>query len=167
MKKIKPLILLLFISSSLFSQTYLTLTPLISNTNGSMMDKTNLSLELGHQWDVFSLGLVGGRTSLAKMKNDTTLYAELRANLNVFKQGDFTNTFTIGAGYMFNAKNYFITELTYTIEYALTKQIHLNILAGQYFYSGLNTMSEETIVGFSLIYFFKPYERNRSVFKVE
>ena len=111
MIKIKISVILLFISCSVFSQTYVSLTPIISNTVGTMFDKTNLSLELGYQWDVFSLGVVGGRTSLATMKNDTTLYSELRANLNVFQQGDFTNTFTIGAGYISNAKKLFFNGI--------------------------------------------------------
>ena len=101
------------------------------------------------------------------MKNDTTMYAEIRTNLNVFQQADLTNTITIGAGGIRNAKNYFLTELTYTIEYALSQQVHMNILAGQYFYSGVNTMENETIVGCSLMYFFKPFGKKKSMIKVE
>ncbi len=163
MKKNKFLLLLVLISGSVFSQTYISLSPLLSNSSGTMFHKTNLSLEVGHQFDVLSIGIVGGRTSLAKMENDTTLFTELRTNLNVFQQGNFTNTFTIGTGYIFNAKNYFLTELTYTIEYALSKQVHINILAGEYFYSGINDATSETVVGFSLIYFFKPFEKRKSI----
>ena len=148
--------LLMFVTISVSSQAYISITSTLSNNYGGFDSKINPSVEVGYQYDVFSLGLVGGKTSLIKMTNDTTTYTELRANLNIFQQGKFTNTMTIGGGYIFNARNYLLTELTYTIEISLTEHFHINILAGQYFYSGLETMTGETVVGASLVYFFKP-----------
>lgn len=40
------------------AQTYISLAPSISNQAGTLADKMNLGLEVGRQWDVFSLGLV-------------------------------------------------------------------------------------------------------------
>ena len=157
-KKLLLLIFCLFsLSVMIYSQTYVTFTPSLTTIQGTILDKGNLSFELGHQWDVFSLGAVYGKTSLAPEKRDTTSYFEIRSNLNIFQQGKFTNTFTVGAGYIPLAKNNFLTEVTYTIEYSLSENIHINILAGNYLYSGLKTTSSEPFVGLSLTYYFKPF----------
>ncbi|MEJ0082155.1 MAG: hypothetical protein WDM78_14710 [Puia sp.] len=46
------------------AQTYISLAPSISNQAGTFGEKMNLDLEVGRQWDVFSAGLVIGKTSL-------------------------------------------------------------------------------------------------------
>ena len=46
-------------------QTYIALAPSINNQAGSFAEKVNLNLEVGRQWDVFSLGIVVGKNSLA------------------------------------------------------------------------------------------------------
>lgn len=139
------------------AQTYLSLNPSLSNQAGSFADKSNLAIEVGRQWDVFSLGLIAGKNSLAKpVGHDTTTYVELRPNLNVFQQGKFTNTFTAGIGYIFNAKENLLTEVTSGIEYAFSPQIHFNIVFGQYYYSGRYSDSNSTFFGISCMYFFSP-----------
>ncbi len=139
------------------AQTYVSLNPSLSNQAGSFADKSNLAIEVGRQWDVFSLGLVFGKNSLAKpVGRDTTTYFEIRPNLNVFQQGKFTNTFTAGIGYIFNAKENLLTEVTSGIEYAFRPQIHFNIVFGQYYYSGRNSDSNSTFFGISCMYYFSP-----------
>ena len=139
------------------AQTYISLNPSLSNQAGSFADKSNLAIEVGRQWDVFSLGLIVGKNSLAKpVGKDTTTYIELRPNLNVFQQGKFTNTFTAGIGYIFNAQENLLTEVTSGIEYAFKPQIHFNIVFGQYYYSGRNSSSNSTFFGLSCMYFFAP-----------
>ena len=137
-------------------QTYMALAPSISNQAGTFPDKINLNLEVGRQWDVFSLGLVVGTNSFAKSSPDTTTFFELRPNLNVFQQGKFTNTFTAGIGYILNAQENLLTELTYGIEYAYTPQIHFNVYFGQYYYSGRYSDSNSTFFGISCCYYFSP-----------
>jgi len=36
------------------SQTYISLAPSLTNTAGTISDKSNIALEIGQQWDVFS-----------------------------------------------------------------------------------------------------------------
>jgi hypothetical protein len=140
-----------------FGQTYISLAPSISNQAGSLPDKININLEIGRQWDVFSLGLVVGKNSVAKsVGKDTTTFFELRPNLNIFQQGKFTNTFTAGIGYIINAQESLLTELTYGIEYAYTPQIHFNVYFGQYYYSGRYSDSNSTFYGFSCFFYFSP-----------
>lgn len=136
-------------------QTYISLAPSLTNTAGSVAEKSNIAIELGRQWDVFSLGIDVGKTSLSKVTGrDTTAYIEIRPNLNVFQQGKFTNTFTAGIGYIFNAQQNLMTELTSGIEYAHNDKLHINIVFGQYFYSGRYAASNVTFFGISGMWYF-------------
>lgn len=158
MKHLFLLALSAIASYSCSSQTYISLNPSLTNDAGTIAEKANLSFEVGRQWDVFSLGLDVGKTSLGKVKGrDTTAYVELRPNLNIFQQGKFTNTFTAGIGYIFNSRQNLMTELTSGIEYALNSQYHFNIIFGQYYYSGRYDASSVTFFGLSVMRYFSPY----------
>ena len=148
----------LFFSSGAFAQTYVSLAPQFTNSAGTLAEKGNVALELGRQWDVFSLGIDVGKTTLGSMHGlrDTSVYLELRPNLNVFQQGRFTNTFTAGIGGIFNARENFMTELTSGIEYSYSNRIHFNVVFGQYFYSGKYSASDVTFFGLSAMLYFKP-----------
>jgi hypothetical protein len=136
-------------------QTYISLAPSLTNTAGTIAGKSNIAIELGRQWDVFSMGLDIGKTSMEKIHGpDTTGYLEIRPNLNVFQQGKFTNTFTAGIGYIFNARENLMTELTSGIEYAHNDKLHINIFFGQYFYSGRYSSSDVTFFGISGMWYF-------------
>jgi hypothetical protein len=151
------LALVCLISCRCFSQTYVSLAPSISNNAGSFGEKANFAFELGRQWDVFSLGIDYGRTNLARVQGkDTSNYLELRPNLNIFQQGRFTNTFTAGIGYIFNAEQTLMTELTSGIEYTYNDQFHINVYLGQYYYSGRTAASTETFFGVSAVWYFTP-----------
>ncbi len=158
MKYLLLLLLSAFITPCVFAQDYISLVPSLTNSPGTLADKTNLSFEAGRQWDVFSLGVDIGKSSMAKVVGrDTTLYLELRPNLNIFQQGKFTNTITTGVGFIFNAKENFMTEVTSGIEYSYTPLIHINIYFGQYYYSGLYSSSSTTFFGLSIMKYFKPF----------
>lgn len=140
-----------------FSQTYISLAPCLTNSAGTLSEKSNMAIEVGRQWDVFSVGIDLGKTSLGKIKGrDTTAYIELRPNLNVFQQGKFTNTFTAGIGYIFHSKQDLMTELTSGIEYAYNPKLHFNVFFGQYFYSGRVDASDVTFFGLSAMLYFAP-----------
>lgn len=147
-------------------QTYLQLYYSLTNTPGTLGGKSNLSIEVGKQWDVFSVGVDLGKTTFEHQSNrDTSLYFEVRPNLNIFQQGRFTNTLTIGIGYVFGADNNFLTELTSGIEYSATDRLHLNVNFGQFYYSGRYTASTATFFGASVSYYFAPYKRRSSIIK--
>jgi hypothetical protein len=157
MKKIYCLLVCLFISLCAGAQTYISFAPSITNTPGTLGEKSNLSFELGRQWDVFSFGIDIGRTTLAKVKGmDTTIYLEARPNLNIFQQGKFTNTFTPGIGVIFNSEENLMTELTSGIEYAYSPLLHFNVFFGQYYYSGRVSASTVTFFGVSVMKYFSP-----------
>ncbi len=157
MKSLYIVVLLVIIANDCLAQTYISLAPQLTNSPGTLYEKANIALEIGRQWDVFSLGLDLGKTSLGKATGrDTTVYLELRPNLNIFQQGKFTNTFTAGIGYIFNSKQDLMTELTSGIEYAFSQQIHFNVYFGQYFYSGRSDASSVTFFGASVMLYFSP-----------
>ena len=147
--------ILIFAASHSFSQTYISLAPSLTNTAGTLGQKSNIALEVGQQWDVFSLGIDIGKTTLGKVTGrDTSAYLELRPNLNVFQQGKFTNTFTAGIGFIFNARQGLLTELTNGIEYAFNDKLHFNMFFGQYFYSGRSASDNTTFFGVSAAFYF-------------
>jgi len=139
-----------------YIEIYIEIYHSFTNDAGSMSDRSNLSIEFGRQWGVFSAGVDVGKTTLSSLfkGRDTSTYVEFRPNLNIFQQDKFTNTITVGVGYVFNAQSSFLTEMTAGIEYSLNKKIHLNANFGQFYYSGLKTSSNVTFFGFSATYYF-------------
>jgi hypothetical protein len=155
MKKLLSAALLLLAFPAI-SQTYISVVPSLTNSPGTLAEKSNISLEVGRQWDVFSLGLDLGRTNMTPVKGkDTSWYVELRPNLNVFQQGRFTNTFTAGIGYIFHARENFMTELTSGIEYAYSDKLHFNVFFGQFFYSGRESASNVTFFAASVMLYLR------------
>ena len=152
MRKLLTLILIL-LSINSYSQIYISFSGEGTNTPGSMRDRANIAIEIGKQYnEVFTAGIDFGKTTLSRVSHkDTSNYLEFRPNLNIFQQGKFTNTITIGAGYVFNAEENFLTELSSGIEYTLNDNVHFNIIFGQYFYSGNNTSSNCTFFGLSVM----------------
>jgi hypothetical protein len=142
-----------------FSQTYISFAPGLTNTAGTIADKSNIALEIGKQWDVFSMGLDIGKTTLSPISGkDTSTYFEIRPNLNVFQEGKFTNTFTAGIGYVFGAEENLLTEITYGIEYAYTDRLHFNVDFGNYYYSGKLSASNVTFFGISAAFYFGSFK---------
>ena len=171
MKKLL-LILLLAVCNHSYGQTYISLVPSLTNSAGTISDKSNISFEVGRQWDVFSLGADIGRTNVSPAprdvrhhRSDTSIYMEFRPNLNIFQQGKFTNTITPGAGYIFNAEETFVTEVTSGIEYAYSTTLHFNIYFGQYYYSGKYTASNVSFFGVSIMYYLHPYNTTSAIIK--
>jgi len=145
------------ITHSCIAQTYICLAPSVTNSPGTFAEKSNMAFELGRQWDVFSMGMDIGATTLGKIiGKDTAIYLEARPNLNIFQVGKFTNTFTPGIGYIFNAKENLMTEVTYGIEYSWTPLVHINMYFGQYYYSGRESASNVSFFGLSVMKYFAP-----------
>lgn len=151
--------MLLLAAGRASAQVYVSLSPSLFNSPGTFGEKFNPTVEVGKQYDCFSLGLDAGKMNCGKVVGkDTTMYLEIRPNLNVFQQGKFTNTVTIGLGYIFNAQECMVTELTSGVEYAHTEHLHFNIYFGQFFFSGRRTSSDVTFFGASAMWYFVPYK---------
>jgi len=159
MSKLKKTILLLsFLITGIISkaQYYASLMPAFYTNAGNTGERITMDVEFGKQWDVFSMGIDLGKTNLTKQsREDTTNYAELRSNLNVFQQGKFTNTITLGCGYIFNANENILIETTTGIEYSFSEKIHLYIFFGSYYFSGKKAASNNSFFGLSAVRYFK------------
>ena len=136
--------LLLFVQLSLTAQnskdsTRFYISPMLGmyTSAGTIYDRSAFDLEFGIQYDALSHGFDVGKTYLGKRTGrDTTYYFEIRPSLNVFEQGKFTNTLTLGVGYIMNAEVNIMTELTAGIEYHASNKFSYNIFFGTYYFSG-------------------------------
>lgn len=117
------------------------------STTGPILKNISPTVEIGKQWDVFSLGFVIGTIQ-------GNPFIEARPNLNVFQQGKFTNTLTPGIGIRYNSVQPILMEFTSGIEYSYSKSIHYNINFGQWFFNGKNQSSNSVFIGFSFTKFF-------------
>ena len=161
--RIKLLILFLLVNYYGFSQTdnlktiqYIEIYQNFINTSGSLNNKLNYSLEYGIQYDVFSVGINLGRSSIFTENREKMLfYYEVKTNLNVFQQGKFTNTVTIGIGDLMSSDINLLTEVSSGMEYSYSDKIHFNINFGQYFYSGNINSFNVTFLGISSTYYIK------------
>jgi len=166
MRSIQKIIFIFLILSGFktYSQTSDTLkgenyiSPMIGlyTGSGTIAQRTTIDIEFGRQWDVFSLGFDIGKNHVEKVNGrDTNWYVEFRPSLNVFQQGRFTNTLTIGLGYIINAQQNIITEFTTGIEYTPSKTWSYNAFFGTYYYSGTTSSSSQNFLGLSVMYYFK------------
>lgn len=158
MKKIILSILFSIMCYIGYSQTYICVSPAITHDLGSILDKANTSLEIGKQFDCTSIGFVVGRTTLnGNLVNNN--YAEGHINTNVFQQGKWTNTITVGLGCVISSttNEYLLTEISSGIEYSYSEKIHFNFNGGQFNYSGVKTASNSTYIAISVAYYFKSY----------
>ena len=140
---------------SVKAQYYTSIMPAFYTNAGDNGDRFTFAAEFGKQWDVFSVGLDIGKTNMnTQHAKDTTWYSEIRTNLNVFQQNKFTNTLTMGLGYVFNAHQNIMIETTTGVEYSVNNDFHLNIFFGTYFFSGKNSASNNNFFGMSAVRFF-------------
>jgi len=160
--KFTLLVLLCFgISLSVFSQerekeahyNYFSIgTSVYTNTPGTFKQKVFNTIEGGRTFGIFDIGLTLGRLNL--MHSDTSWFAEVLPTINVFSKGRFSEAFTLGAGYVINAKENFLTEITNSINFAPTNQIVISVFQGNYFFDGKYSTSKAQFMGLSLTYNF-------------
>ncbi len=128
--------------------------------SGTIELRSSPCIELGFQWNSISLGLDIGKIHLGqKSGRDTTTYFEIRPNLNVFQQGKFTNTLTIGVGYIPNAHENILIESTAGIQYSPSAKWSFNMYFGTYYFSGVESARNQTFVGVSGMYYFLPKKK--------
>ncbi len=132
------IIFLLFSSISVFPQTDL-----------------NKTSNFGKQFENFSLSFVFENPQLYTVSIDSVCYFEIRGNLNIFQEGRFKNKLTIGSGIFPSGRTKSLFEICYTLEYSLSKKVHINIIGGEYYYSNFQYPTNNVVVGISVVYFFE------------
>jgi hypothetical protein len=125
-----------------------------TNTAGSFNQKTFFSIEAGRTYGIFDIGFAVGRLNMVASGHgiDSNWFAEVRPTINVFSKGRFSESLTLGAGHVFNARLNFITEITNCINFSPNNNITISVCQGNYFLDGSESTSRAQFMGLSLTY---------------
>ena len=164
-KKIISAVFFIIIFNNCYSQErekephyyYLTIgTSVYTNTPGSFNEKVFILTEFGRTFGIFDIGIAEGRLNLAKAMNgiDSNWFAEVRPTINVFSKGRFSESFTLGAGYIFNRKENFLTEITNCINFAPNDKLSISVCQGNYFFDGRLSTSKAQFMALAVTFNF-------------
>jgi len=133
--------------------TYLSLgASVYTNTPGSFNQKAFMTAEAGRTFGIFDIGLLVGKRNF--IKSDTSWFTEVLPTINVFSKGRFSEALTLGAGYMINAKENFLTEITNSINFAPSNNWVISVFQGNYFFDGRLSTSKAQFMGLSTTFNF-------------
>ena len=133
--------------------TYLSIgTSVYTNAPGTFSQKQFITAEFGETFGIFDIGAMVGRLNL--MQSDTSWFIEALPTINVFSKGRFSEALTLGAGYVFGAKENFLTEVTNSINFAPSNKIVITVYQGNYFFDGRLSTSKAQFMGLSITYNF-------------
>lgn len=151
MKKLLFFVLLI-LSTTCFSQNYISGSYSYYNGGGTFGTQSMATLEYGkYIKNTGTVGLAMGLTAFTGGR----LYTELRPTLIVFERNSFSLSTTIGAGYVFNNPEEILTEYCITTSYTFSNGISLSTFGGVYNFNGRNSSSKFTFVGTGLSYSLK------------
>ena len=127
-----------------------------TNTAGTFNQKVFLSAEFGRTYGIFDIGLAIGRLNLVASGNgiDSNWFSEVRPTINVFSKGRFSESLTLGAGFIFNAKQNFLTEITNCINFSPNDNLTIAVCQGNYFFDGRQSTSRAQFMGLALTFNF-------------
>jgi hypothetical protein len=115
---------------------------------GYLKDKINQNIEFGKSIGICDVGMAVGRTALRRdTAHDATTYYEARVTMEIAQYGIIANEMVIGAGYVPNARNFLMLELSYTIYAQFWNRLGLGVIAGFVDYSGNLTDNSRNTFG--------------------
>ncbi len=123
-----------------------------TNTAGSFKEKVFMMAEAGRTYGIFDIGLSIGRRNF--IHSDTSWFVEALPTINVFSKGRFSEALTLGAGYIINAKENFLTEITNSINFAPSNKLVISVYQGNYFFDGKLSTSRAQFMGLSTTFNF-------------
>lgn len=124
-----------------------------TNAIGTFNQKMFVTAEVGRTYGIFDIGLMVGRLNLAKA-TDSIYFSEILTTINVFSKGKFSEALTLGAGYIFGAKQNFLTEITNSINFAANNRFIISVFQGNYFFDGTLSNSRAQFMGLSVTHNF-------------
>lgn len=127
-------------------------TSVYTNTPGSFNEKLFLTAEAGRTFGIFDIGIMVARRNL--IHSDTSWFVEVLPTINVFSKGRFSEALTLGAGYVINAKENFLTEITNSINFAPSNKLVISVYQGNYFFDGKLSTSKAQFMGLSITFNF-------------
>lgn len=124
-----------------------------TNATGTFNQKMFVTAEFGRTFGIFDIGLMVGRLNLAK-GGDSIYFTEIINTINVFSKGRFSQALTLGIGYVFGAKQNFLTEFTNSINFAVNNRLVLTVYQGNYYFDGKLSTSRAQFMGLSATFNF-------------
>ncbi len=120
---------------------------------GYIKDRFNQNIELGRTFGMIDAGIAYGRMALRPdSAGNGTEYLEAKFTMDIAQYGIFSNEMTVGAGTVFNAKNYLMLELSYTIYAQFWKRFGIGLITGYYDFSGDRTDNSRSMFGMFVRY---------------
>lgn len=130
------------------------------NTKGGFAKRFAPSVEFGRTYGIFDIGLATGQ--LTSRGSDTARFIEFRPTINVFSKGRFSEGLCLGGGYVFNAKQGLMTEISNSINFSISTVLEVAVLQGYVFLDGTNSNRSTQYMGFCVTYnFLKPHSVNK------
>jgi len=124
------------------------------NTLGTVGKRFSPSVEFGRTYGIFDIGLAAGRLNSIRDGSDTTYFMEVRPTINIFSKGRFSEALCLGAGYVFNGQQNFMTEICNSINFNISEKVALAISQGYYFFDGTYSNRTAQYMGVNLTYNF-------------
>lgn len=130
------------------------------NTKGGFAKRFAPSVEFGRTYGIFDIGLATGQ--LTSLGSDTARFIEFRPTINVFSKGRFSEGLCLGGGYVFNAKQGLMTEISNSINFSISTVLEVAVLQGYVFLDGTNSNRSTQYMGFCVTYnILKPHSVNK------
>jgi hypothetical protein len=123
-----------------------------TNTPGSFNEKVFMTAETGRTYGIFDMGIMVAKRNF--IHSDTSWFVEVLPTINVFSKGRFSEALTLGAGYVINAKENFLTEITNSINFAPSNKLVISVYQGNYFFDGRLSTSRAQFMGLSTTFNF-------------
>jgi hypothetical protein len=132
------------------------------NTIGGFAKRFSPSIELGRTYGIFDIGLAMGRLNTLSASRDSSKFIELRPTVNIFSKGRFSEGLCLGGGYVFGAKQGFMTEICNSINFNITEIFQISVVQGYYFFDGTMSNRNTQFMGLNLTYnLLKPHSVNK------
>lgn len=146
MKKV-ALILAMMVSLAASAQVYVSASFSHYNGGGNFNQQGMVTGEIGYTIQkTLSLGVAGGVTSFS----NTNPYLEFRPSVTLWSYRNFSVSGSLGAGYVFNTPENFLTEYCGTINWAFAGNLSASVFGGGYSFNGKQSASKYTFVGAGL-----------------
>src|SRR5476651_2023273 len=124
------------------------------NSKGGFAKRFSPAIEFGRTYGIFDIGLSTGWTNTLKSGGDTTQYIEFRPTINIFSKGRFAEGLCLGGGYVFGAKQAFMTEICNSINFNITEKASVAVVQGYFYFDGTNSNRGTQYMGFTFTYNF-------------
>ena len=122
------------------------------NTVGTFNKRISPSVEFGHTFGIFDLGLAGGKLNM--IKNDSSYFLEIRPTINIFSKGRFSEALCLAGGYKFHSSQSFMTEICNSINFNVSDFWSVSVLQGYYYFDGTYSNSNSTFFGINVTHNF-------------